>query len=551
MKKQIIIHSHFYQPPRENPNTLKIETEYSAMPFNNWNERITAECYRANSASRYLDETNHIKKIINNYEFMSFNIGPTLLSFLEKNYKQVAERIKEADRISVEKYTEGNAIAQSYNHTILPLDDEDFARSQIRGDLYAFKKFFSRDSKGFWCPECAISKSVIDILFEEGVQFTVLSPLQIEKLKIGNEIIERDKIEPKHLCRPFWIKGKKHKIAAFFYNKDLSSEISFNHLLRDANNFYSRIKNIADNGSDVVIAATDGEIYGHHEPFGDMAFAALTEKVKERKEFTFTNFATFLKQHPPKDEAILIEGEDNKGSSWSCSHGVSRWYKDCGCHTGGGENWNQKWRTPLRRALNSAKREVTQNVENILCQKGKGYSLLDFVEILDKDKNLDKDVKNALLAYKWMSYSFTSCAWFFSDISGIETIHNIGYMIKALDMLSMNDTKQKFINSLKSAKSNVNTMRDGKTIAERIIDVYFKPKSSDEIMEAITKNGINKENTITLLDSITIRGLSPNSGEYFETQNAVYEAIKNKRYEKSNELVILLEVLNISKSVFR
>ena len=196
---------------------------------------------------------------------------------------------------------------------------------------------------------------------------------------------------------------------------------------------------------------------------------------------------------------------------------------------------------------------VVQNllVENILNQKGKSYSLLDFVEILDKVKNLDKDVKNALLAYKWMSYSFTSCAWFFSDISGIETIHNIGYMIKALDMLSMDDTKQKFINSLKSAKSNVNTMRDGKTIAERIIDVYFKPKSSDEIIEAITKNGINKENTITLLDNITIRGLSPNSGEYFETQNTVYEAIKNKRYEKSNELMILLEVLNISKNVFR
>lgn len=551
MAKKIIIHSHFYQPPRENPDTMKIDTESSAFPFQNWNDRITSECYRANAFSRYLDSEAHVKKIINNYKYMSFNFGPTLLSYLEKQHPNVVEAIKEADRESIKLFSEGNAIAQSYNHTILPLDDKDFARTQIRWSLDDFERFYGRKSKGFWCPECAISPFVIDLLAEEGVKFVILSPFQLDYLTIDGKIIKQKDVTNMHLAMPYIIKGEKYSISAFFYNGSLSSDISFAHLLRSADNFYKRLLKETED-CPLVMAATDGEIYGHHEPFGDMAFAALTEKMKADGKLEFTNPATYLREHPPVYTATLIKGEDNLGSSWSCCHGVSRWYKDCGCETGGKPGWNQKWRTPLRAALNKAKKNITGVIFSRLSTLGYDPSstILNYIKYGVPTGWHTEEVKTLLEAYKWMSYSFTSCGWFFNDIAGIETIHNIQYMLKALEMLSLKKAEDEFIEDLKEAKSNDKEYGDGAEIAERIL-LRKHPKDPYEILKDIKVHGVDEKNASLLKTALLLRPKAVASDFYFDAQNILYREIVEGRAKGNSFLPYLVERLDLSKELLK
>ena len=551
MSKKIIIHSHFYQPPRQNPNTLLIENEETAFPYHDWNERITAECYRANAYARYLDKDSRIKKIINNYRYMSFNVGPTLIEYIENKYPDIATRIQEADKDSIKRLGHGNAIAQGYNHTILPLDDKEFARNQIRHGLDKFRSFFHREAEGFWCPECAISPFVIDLLAEEGVKFTILSPLQIKSLIINGITIPSSNIEYSMLSKPFFIKGNNHKIAAMFYNARLSADISFNHLLQSADRFYDSIKQIAEeSASPLVMAATDGEIYGHHEPYGEMAFAALSEKVKDRGEFEFTNPARYISDNMPKDEAVLLSGEDNLGSSWSCFHGVSRWYKDCSCSTGGKEGWNQKWRTPLRNALVKAKSSVMSAITDILKENSMDVNRTIRIyynnnQMINNASNNDKAAK-ALEAYKWMSYSFTSCGWFFADISGLEAMHNIGYMIKALKLLNLNDGLDVFIKDLKEAKSNIKEMGDGGELAKKIIKAYFEKNDIKSTISDIKETGLNNEKADALLTALTVKGKNPTSDYYFDAQNAVYHELKKGAGKKIKNIKLLAEHLNLS-----
>lgn len=551
MLKKIIIHSHFYQPPRLNPNTLVIDDEESAFPYHNWNERITAECYRSNAFARYLDKDARIKKIINNYKYMSFNVGPTLLEYIENKYPDIAEKMIEGDRDSIKRLGYGNAIAQGYNHTILPLDDEEFARNQIKHGLDYFRYFFHRDAEGFWCPECAISPFVIDLLYEEGVKFTILSPLQIKCLLINGKEVKASDIEYSMLTKPYNIKGKKHSIIALFYNAPLSADISFNHLLQSADRLYDNIKNIAEvSSSPLVVAATDGEIYGHHEPYGEMAFAALTEKVRERGEFEFTNPARFIADNPPTDVAILQDGEDNLGSSWSCFHGVSRWYKDCSCTTGSREGWNQKWRGPLRNALRKAKCSVMSAINDILRKQGldtkQTIRALSDKQFLSRINAQNENIKVAAEAYKWMSYSFTSCGWFFADISGLEAMHNIGYMIKALKLLDLNETLDVFIKDLKEAKSNIKEIGDGGEVAKRIIKTYFEKCDIRATLRDIKKKGLDDERADALLTALTIKGNNPTSDFYFDAQNIVYDELKKGFGKKIKNIDLLAEHLNLS-----
>lgn len=551
MAKKIIIHSHFYQPPRENPDTMEIDTESSAFPFQNWNDRITSECYRANAFSRYLDSDAHVKKIINNYKYMSFNFGPTLLTYLEKQHPNVVEAIKEADRESIKLFGEGNAIAQSYNHTILPLDDKDFASTQIRWALDDFERFYGRKAKGFWCPECAISPFVIDLLAKEGVKFVILSPFQLDYLTIDGKIIKQKDVTNAHLAMPYTIKGEKYSISAFFYNGSLSSDISFAHLLRSADNFYKRLLKETED-CPLVMAATDGEIYGHHEPFGDMAFAALTEKMKADGKLEFTNPATYLKEHPPVYTATLIKGEDNLGSSWSCCHGVSRWYKDCGCETGGKPGWNQKWRTPLRTALNKAKKNITDVIFSRLSTLGYDpkSTILNYIKLGAPTGWHTEEVKTLLETYKWMSYSFTSCGWFFNDIAGIETVHNIQYMLKALEMLSLKKAEDEFIEDLRDAKSNDKEYGDGAEIAERIL-LRKHQKDPYELLKDIKEHGLDEKNASLLKTALLLRPKAVASDFYFDAQNILYREIVEGRAKGNSFLPYLVERLDLSKELLK
>lgn len=483
----LIIHGHFYQPPRENPHTGIIGKQPSAAPFLDWNERIHADCYGANAHSRYLSAYRRILSMTNTYEYLSFNFGPTLLSWLFKERRETYEQIIEADKRSVQRLGHGNAIAQAFNHSILPLCKSDDAKIQINWGLEDFSQRFGRASEGMWLPETAINQTVVDLLAEAGVKFVILSPWQCKAYQdsSGTTIDLAGKAGP--YGKPFILEGKKGgKINAFFYNPELAEGISFGHLLQDADNLYSRLISIRDKDRQPLIhTATDGEIYGHHEPYGDMALAALVKKVQDRDDFQFTNYATYLQTHPPMEKAILHAGEEAKGTSWSCSHGVSRWYKDCGCHTGGDDSWNQKWRTPLRDAfdnLSTAIDTIYKNeVQSLLGKKTDHIGLLsafgpvaselvsmeEFLKPFDLDEEGKAKLARLLLGQKYKHFAYTSCGWFFNDLAGIEPKQNIVYALKAQECyegFTETNLLMKLLEDLDLAKANRKQDGSGETI---------------------------------------------------------------------------------------
>ncbi len=486
-KTPLIFHGHFYQPPRENPRTGIISKQLSASPWSDWNELITSDCYRANCYSRYLDGYGSITSLSNNYEVLSFNFGPTLLTWLQQKDRRTYEMIIEADKASIKRLGHGNAIAQVYSHAILPLSTVEDARTQILWGLDDFSRRFGRDAKGLWLSETAINKMVIDVLAQEGVEFVILSPWQCRAIERGGKRMVSLDGKPAPYDRPFILSGEQGgKVTAFFYNPQLAEGISFGHYLRDADQLYGRLKAIkAKDRPALIQTATDGEIYGHHEPYGDMALAALAKKVAQGEEFYFTNYSAYLADHPATERATLHDGEDGRGTSWSCFHGVSRWYKDCGCHTGGDESWNQKWRTPLRNAFEQLghaidgiwEREVAAllpeaNAAEIL----NGFSpvaselipMSQYVSTYSSDPEVQEQLATLLLGQKYKHYAFTSCGWFFNDIAGLEPRQNIAYALMAIAYYlpySGEELMMDLFATLAKAKANRAQDGTGETIA--------------------------------------------------------------------------------------
>jgi len=180
----LTIHGHFYQPPRENPWLESIEAQDSAAPFHDWNERINNECYNPNSLSKIVDSRNRILDVVNNYASMSFNFGPTLLSWMEKYAPLAYERIIKADIKSVQEHDgHGNAIAQVYNHMIMPLANENDKKTQVIWGIKDFETRFGRKPEGMWLAETAVDDESLRILVENGITFTILSPYQALKTK--------------------------------------------------------------------------------------------------------------------------------------------------------------------------------------------------------------------------------------------------------------------------------------------------------------------------------------------------------------------------------
>lgn len=455
---ELILHGHFYQPPRENPLVEIIPKQPSAKPYQDWNERIYDDCYRANAFSRYLDGFGHVRDIVNNYEYISFNFGPTLLSWIERYHLSTYRKILEADRKSLERLGHGNAIAQSYNHTILPLASASDAKIQIRWGIDDFVRRFGREPEGMWLPETAINTSVISLLRESGIKFVILSPWQCKAVQTTEGSWQLTSGDQVPYDRPFLLEGSDHKsLPAFFYHPQLASSISFGHMLRDADAMYRSLEEIVRKDRPQLLhTATDGEIYGHHEPFGDMALAALIRKVRDGSSFRLTNYGTFLEHNPPTLRAVLHEGEEAKGTSWSCSHGVSRWYKDCGCHTGGEQGWNQQWRTPLRESFDLLASRIDAIYENQVSALFSGAAdpqelLAGYAAVIDHFESIEQYLSQwenrtgkpvqekqrlaqLLEGQRFKQYSFTSCGWFFSDLAGIEPRQNIQYAVRAIQL---------------------------------------------------------------------------------------------------------------------
>lgn len=489
MKNYLVVHGHFYQPPRENPWTGLISKQDSAIPFDNWNIKINKECYAANAASRILNSSGNITEISNNYSKMSFNFGPTLMKWIKSCAPSIYSRIIEADKISIENNNgHGNAIAQSYNHTILPLDSPDMVKTQIHWGIEDFISHFSRKPEGIWLPETAVNNNVIDELITQHIKFIILSPWQAEAVCMQGQKNWRSLHNhpiPSH--KVYKIVRPKGELAVFFYDPTLASGISFDHYLQNADQLQKILSGYFNDqdSSHLVSIATDGEIYGHHEPFGDMCLAALFNKIS--KDFEITNYGSYLEKFPPKDLVKLKSGEDDAGTSWSCTHGVSRWHKNCGCSTGGKEGWNQEWRNALRKSLNYLKKEALSVYAVKISELGGTDPFIlrnSYIEVLTekktaevflkehfpgKNKNEHAAALRLLEGQKYMMFMFTSCGWFFSEISGIEPVQNLKYAIRLIELYqhwTKSDLMEQLLVDLGEAKSNIPSKGTGRTIAE-------------------------------------------------------------------------------------
>lgn len=493
MERFVCIHGHFYQPPRENPWLESVELQDSAAPFHDWNERITAECYGRNTAARIFDGDGRIDAIVSNYSKISFNFGPTLLTWMKEKMPWVHDAIVEADRQSRERFSgHGSAIAQNYNHMILPLANDRDKETQVLWGIRDFESRFGRKPEGMWLAETAADTGTLETLARHGIKFTILSPFQARNIRKTGETkwenVNGARLDP---TRPYLFNLPSGRtITIFFYDAPVSQAVAFEKLLDSGEKFAHRITNAFSQNRDwdqLVHIATDGESYGHHHRWGEMALAYALKYIESQKLAKLTNYGEFLAQHPPQFEAEIHEG-----SAWSCSHGVGRWKENCGCNSGGRGSWHQNWRAPLRHALDSLRDQISPTFER------KGKELLkdpwaardDYINVIlnREDENVDAFLsrhaarefssEDKVAVLKLMELQrhamlmYTSCGWFFDELSGIETVQVIQYAARAIqlaqDVLHEN-FEEPFLALLEQAKSNLPDNSDGRTIYNKFV----------------------------------------------------------------------------------
>jgi alpha-amylase/alpha-mannosidase (GH57 family) len=493
MTRFICIHGHFYQPPRENPWLESVELQDSAAPWHDWNERITVECYAPNAAARILDGEGKIENIISNYSKISFNFGPTLLAWMKDRMPRTHEAIVAADKMSREHFSgHGSAIAQVYNHMILPLSNARDKFTQIFWGIRDFEFRFGRKPEGMWLAETAADTETLDALAEQGIQFTVLSPFQAHRMRRLGGRTWRDvngaKIDPSRCYR---VKlPSKRNINVFFYDSPLSQAVAFEKLLESGERFAGRLLGGFNDGRDweqLVHLATDGESYGHHHRHGEMALAYALQHIEQNKLATLTNYGEYLEKHPPQHEVQIHEK-----SAWSCSHGVGRWMADCGCNSGGHAGWNQQWRAPLREALDWLRDEMAPKFEAKAAEflRDPWEARNEYISVIldrspeSRQKFFSSQAKHPLdnveqtTVFKLMELQrhamlmYTSCGWFFDELSGIETVQVIQYaarVIQLADEIFGQDFEPAFLERLEKAKSNIPEHGDGRAIYQKFV----------------------------------------------------------------------------------
>jgi alpha-amylase/alpha-mannosidase (GH57 family) len=494
MERYICIHGHFYQPPRENPWLEAIELQDSAYPYHDWNERITAECYAANGAARILDGGRHIVQIINNYARISFNFGPTLLGWMAEKTPEVYGAIIEADRESQRVFSgHGSAMAQAYNHMILPLANRRDKYTQIYWGIEDFRQRFGRSPEGMWLPETAVDLESLDIMAELGIRFTVLSPSQANRVRpIGGRHwrdVSGGRIDPTMSYIQRLPSGRR--MAIFFYDGPMSRAVAFEGLLSNGEHFAQRLLGGFSEARtwpyQLVHIATDGETYGHHHRHGDMALAYALRYIESNSMARLTNYGEFLEKHRPTHLVEVFEQ-----TSWSCAHGVERWRSDCGCHSGRQPGWQQRWRAPLRDTLDWLRDTLAPSYKAHAQQylRDPRAARNDYIDvILDRtpaaiERFLAKhavaplDEKAQIVVLKLMELQrhamlmYTSCGWFFDELSGIETVQVLQYAGRALQLaeeLFGDAIEPRFLDLLERAESNIPDHRDGRRIYEKFV----------------------------------------------------------------------------------
>ncbi|RPI17416.1 MAG: DUF3536 domain-containing protein [Ignavibacteriae bacterium] len=494
----ITIHGHFYQPPRENPWTGVIEKQPSAAPYHDWNDRIMHECYLPNSLAEIKDEYGKVLKLINNYEYLNFNFGPTLLHWIQEKYPLVYNKIIEADRNSIVKHNgHGNAIAMCYNHVIMPLANKQDKITQVKWGIKDFEHHFGRAPEAIWLPETAVNYATIDVLIAEGMKYIILDVSQALAARVSGTRkwinVSHGNIDPQHPYRCYSRTNSKKYIDVFFYDGPISKAVAFEDVLNSSLNLLYKI-NLAlshNNKEDRIIGlATDGETFGHHKKFSEMTLAYFFDALAANHGLKIANFGEFLAAHPPEHDVIIKTGHKDEGTSWSCPHGVRRWYGNCGC--GEEDGRHQKWRTPLRNALNWLRDELIQIYEteaskyfndvwsarndyiNILLDNTEHTAREFFYNNSKKALNLNEIDKcyKLLEMQKYSMFMFTSCGWFFSEISGLEAAQILQYAAKAIELaedLSGIALENKFVDKLELAISNIHKYKNGKGVWEQLV----------------------------------------------------------------------------------
>ena len=447
MSRSVVVHGHFYQPPRENPWTGEVDSEPSAKPFHDWNQRIESECYSPVANARVLGPDGEVEHRDNLYAVMSFDVGPTLFEWMETHAPSTYASILEGDRISVAKLGHGNAIAMPYHHTILPLASRRDKVTEVKWGIADFRRRFNREPEGMWLPETAVDEETLEVLAEAGILFTILAPHQVETpapvLKFGG-------------------------LAVCVYDAKLSADIAFGRLIRDGALLARHLA--PDDKSIITAAAMDGETFGHHHRFGEMALARAFRFLTERDDIRVENFASFLARNPPTEKAVLVSP-----SSWSCTHGVERWKSDCGCALAPELKTSQKWRVALRDGLEWLATEL----HDIFEREGTDLFVVDPWEVRDQYGEVIGASEAKALAFVAEAVTrrnegarveraaelleleegalrmFTSCAWFFDDLARIETIQVLKYAAFAIELSGDAERLEAgLLNRIGDAKSN-------------------------------------------------------------------------------------------------
>jgi alpha-amylase/alpha-mannosidase (GH57 family) len=488
----VCIHCHFYQPPRENPWLETVESQDSAGSYHDWNQRIARECYLPNGASRILDSEHRIAKIVNNYSKISFNFGPTLLSWMEERAPEGYQRILDGDRDSQKQFSgHGSALAQAYNHTILPLSNYRDKRTQILWGIKDFQHRFKRDPEGMWLPETAVDLETLEVLSGEGIKFTILAPRQAAQLRIEQDSPWIDLeygADSRHGYVCTLPSGRR--IGLFFYDGALATAVAFEKLLFSGENFARRLLSRFDpegDSSQLMHVATDGETYGHHHPHGDMALGFALQYIEENKLARLTNYGEYFAMRPPTQEIRIKER-----TSWSCAHGVGRWESDCSCNAGGGPGWNQEWRRPLREAFDWLRDDLFADYETSAKSlfKDPWFAREEYITaVLDRSESgvenfLTEHCTHPLRPYeevralrllelqRHLMLMYTSCGWFFDEPTGPETIQVLQYAARAVQLgqqLFGKNREEEFLKKLELVRSNIPEFGNGRRIYERFV----------------------------------------------------------------------------------
>ncbi len=495
MERYICIHAHCYQPPRENPWLEAIEVQDSAAPYHDWNERIAAECYAPNSVARIMDQEGRIASITNNYARISFNAGPTLLAWLEEHSPETYQAILTADQESQQRFGgHGSAIAQAYNHIIMPLATRRDKITQIHWGVRDFEHRFGRKPEGMWLPELAVDLETLDLMAEHGIRFTILSPHQAQRIRSleGGDWHEvyGERIDPTMPYLQRLPSGRT--IALFFFDGPISHELVHQSLLRNGEQFAHRLIsgfNETRHHTQLLHVASEGEIYGHYQRHGDMALAYALHYIEHHSDnIHITNYGEHLERFPPTYEVEIIEN-----TSWNCTKGIERWRSARGTSTGKHPTWSQAWRAPLRAAFDWLRDTLAPRFEqhskymfydpwearndyiSVILDRSyehvAAYLARHTTHVLDDAEQVQ--ALNLLELQRQLLLMYTSSGWFFDDLSNSETVQVIQYTGRALQLARtlFNDStlEEDYLARLEQARSNLTEHRDGRHLYEKLV----------------------------------------------------------------------------------